>query len=382
MLFSASASILLGKMPTRLKNIYMISNKTKQFINVKSSLIFRNRAHFNKENTIFVVPNPSISLLHTSKNYFSTSAGVCSNNSIENSENAQLAYTNGFLKFLLYLPGRRQRCEFTLKPINDTIKDLVDFIKLEDKSIEKVEFNNQNGDRISQNTSIGLLVTEPFVIKINDSIYNLEPPQTLRKVNGDDDLNNKAKNDLEEVKKLVSKLYLHLNVEQFESEREDKLIKQLELIKNELEPMEKTRKLLELNAKKHTNRMVWLGLGLMGVQVGIMARLTWFDYSWDIVEPISYFVSYSAVIGVYAYYVLTRKEYDYESASDRIFLRHLHKNAVKQNLNINRYNDLKNMVFLLEADLKKIKESQLKSLSKLSDLNGSSSNLENDINLK
>ena len=128
--------------------------------------------------------------------------------------------------------------------------------------------------------------------------------------------------------------------------------------------------------------MVWLGLGLMGVQVGIMARLTWFDYSWDIVEPISYFVSYSAVIGVYAYYVLTRKEYDYESASDRIFLRHLHKNAVKQNLNINRYNDLKNMVFLLEADLKKIKESQLKSLSKLSDLNGSSSNLENDINLK
>jgi hypothetical protein len=53
--------------------------------------------------------------------------------------------------------------------------------------------------------------------------------------------------------------------------------------------------------------MIWLGLGLMSVQVGILARLTWFDYSWDIVEPISYFVSYSAVIGVYAYFVLTRK---------------------------------------------------------------------------
>ncbi len=53
--------------------------------------------------------------------------------------------------------------------------------------------------------------------------------------------------------------------------------------------------------------MIWLGLGLMSVQVGILARLTWFDYSWDIVEPISYFVSYAAVIGVYAYFVLTRK---------------------------------------------------------------------------
>lgn len=53
--------------------------------------------------------------------------------------------------------------------------------------------------------------------------------------------------------------------------------------------------------------MVWLGLGMMSIQVGVMAHLTWFAYSWDIVEPISYFVSYSAVIGVYAYFVLTRK---------------------------------------------------------------------------
>ena len=53
--------------------------------------------------------------------------------------------------------------------------------------------------------------------------------------------------------------------------------------------------------------MIWLGLGLMSLQAGILARLTWFEYSWDIVEPISYFVTYSAVIGVYAYFVLTRR---------------------------------------------------------------------------
>lgn len=69
----------------------------------------------------------------------------------------------------------------------------------------------------------------------------------------------------------------------------------------------KIKEELAIKCKKHTNRMIWLGLGAMSIQVGIMARLTWFDYSWDIVEPISYFVSYAAVIGVYAYYVLTRK---------------------------------------------------------------------------
>lgn len=108
--------------------------------------------------------------------------------------------------------------------------------------------------------------------------------------------------------------------------------------------------------------MIWLGLGLMSMQAGILARLTWFDYSWDIVEPISYFVSYSAVIGVYAYYVLTRKEYGYESASDRIFLRHFHKNAIKKDLDINRYNILKNSIFNLEKDLKNVQK--LNSLSK------------------
>jgi hypothetical protein len=53
--------------------------------------------------------------------------------------------------------------------------------------------------------------------------------------------------------------------------------------------------------------MIWIGLGAMCVQAGILARLTWFEYSWDIVEPISYFVTYAAVIGVYSYFVLTRK---------------------------------------------------------------------------
>ena len=48
-----------------------------------------------------------------------------------------------------------------------------------------------------------------------------------------------AKQDLEDLKQLVSKLYLHLNVEQFETNREEKIAKELELLKIELAPMEK-----------------------------------------------------------------------------------------------------------------------------------------------
>ena len=142
-----------------------------------------------------------------------------------------------------------------------------------------------------------------------------------------------TRKEIDEIKQLVSKLYLQLNVEHYEIEQEQKILKQLETLKTELEPMEKVIKFktiilfifsllskfnfskqnekikenLAIRAKKHTNRMIWFGLAAMCVQAGILARLTWFDYSWDIVEPISYFVTYSAVIGVYAYFVLTRK---------------------------------------------------------------------------
>lgn len=48
-----------------------------------------------------------------------------------------------------------------------------------------------------------------------------------------------SKKELEQLRQIVSKLYLHLNVEQYELEKEQKILKQLELLKTELEPMEK-----------------------------------------------------------------------------------------------------------------------------------------------
>lgn len=48
-----------------------------------------------------------------------------------------------------------------------------------------------------------------------------------------------AEHDLDEIRKLVSKLYLHLNVEQFENKREQEVVKELENLKLTLQPMEK-----------------------------------------------------------------------------------------------------------------------------------------------
>ena len=49
-------------------------------------------------------------------------------------------------------------------------------------------------------------------------------------------------------------------------------------------------------------------------QFGILARLTWWEYSWDIMEPVTYFVTYGTAIGAYCYFVLTKQEYLFNDA--------------------------------------------------------------------
>lgn len=39
---------------------------------------------------------------------------------------------------------------------------------------------------------------------------------------------------------------------------------------------------LDLKAGRKANMLSWVGLGLMSVQFGVLARLTWFEYSWDV----------------------------------------------------------------------------------------------------
>ena len=67
------------------------------------------------------------------------------------------------------------------------------------------------------------------------------------------------------------------------------------------------RQELEPVAERRTTALTWVGLGLMSVQFGILARLTWWEYSWDIMEPVTYFVTYGTAMAAYAYYVVTKQ---------------------------------------------------------------------------
>jgi hypothetical protein len=67
--------------------------------------------------------------------------------------------------------------------------------------------------------------------------------------------------------------------------------------------------MIEKECQQFSTRAMWgVFIGML-VQTGFLARLTWWEYSWDIVEPVTYFVTYATVLATCGYFLLTRQVY-------------------------------------------------------------------------
>ncbi|XP_033644140.1 calcium uniporter protein, mitochondrial-like [Asterias rubens] len=261
----------------------------------------------------------------------------------------QCEYQNGLPVLLVPLPSRRERCQFTLKPVTETVGDFINHVKAEDGGVDRAGIYNEEGVKIAKSTSIDVLMRNPFTLTINDDSFRVDPPELVKLISED-------ARTMADVKSMIYQLYSTLHVEQHQLEKEKDLRGQLENLKVEIEPMEKLRLDLEVKAARNANMWVWGGLGYMGLQFGLLARLTWWEYSWDIVEPITYFVTYGGMIFMYGYFVLTRQEYTNPDAKDRQHLLSFHRFAKKQKLDIEKYNQLRDQITQLEMDLGRLRD--------------------------
>ncbi|XP_063219890.1 calcium uniporter protein, mitochondrial isoform X2 [Bacillus rossius redtenbacheri] len=209
-------------------------------------------------------------------------------------------YFRGLPQVTVPLPSRKERCKFTLRPISNTVGDFLNMLRLEDRGIDRVIINTPDGVRIASSNTIEALMEDDFILVVNDNKYLVKAPEQER----------------------------------------------LSKKRNELDSM----------ANRRTNMLTWLGLGLMSVQFGILARLTWWEYSWDIMEPITYFVTYGTAMAAYSYYVLTKQEYILPDVKDRQHLIIFHRRARKLGLDLQRYNDLKDNISKIEADLQRLRD--------------------------
>lgn len=55
-------------------------------------------------------------------------------------------------------------------------------------------------------------------------------------------------------------------------------------------------------------------MGLL-TQWVVLARLTWFEYSWDVIEPITWFTGMGNSILAYTFFIVFRKDFSCENLS-------------------------------------------------------------------
>lgn len=257
-------------------------------------------------------------------------------------------YHKGLPKITVPLPSRKERCSFTLKPISNTVGDFLEMLKREDKGIDRVVCKSKDGTRIGSSNTIETLLDDDFKLIINDFCYNVNTPKTER-------LSGEEIQKLHDVKDLVNRLYEAMNIQEHQMTKEKELLLELETLQQQIQPLEEGRTQIELVAHKRSNWLAWAGLGLMSVQFGILARLTWWEYSWDIMEPVTYFVTYGTVMATYAYYVLTKEEYILADVRDRQHLLTIHKKAKKVGVDLAKYNQLRDQIRKVEHKLNKLR---------------------------
>ncbi|XP_076348876.1 calcium uniporter protein, mitochondrial-like isoform X3 [Tachypleus tridentatus] len=258
-------------------------------------------------------------------------------------------YQRGFPVVTVPLPSRREKCRFSLRPVSSTVNDFIRDLKNEDHGIDRVHIQTTDGIRIAASTSIETLMQEDFHLIINDFVYCVSPPP-LGKLTAEE------MKDLSDVKRQVAKLYGVLHVDEHQIEQERKLIGELEELRQKLEPLENKKAELEAASHRRTSLLTWIGLGLMGAQFGVLARLTWWEYSWDIMEPVTYFITYGTSIAMYAYFVLSKQEYNMPDVKDREFLLNFYKKAKKSGLDMEKYNSLRDTIYEKEEDLKRLRD--------------------------
>ncbi|KAA0200638.1 Mitochondrial calcium uniporter, partial [Fasciolopsis buskii] len=266
------------------------------------------------------------------------------------SQTVDVVVENGLPHFRIPLPSRRETCVFTVKPLQHTVGDLVKFIMSEDHGVDHVSFLNKDGMRIARSNSIADLLTSDFQLIINNDRFQVDTCEAVRQLPLSPPIG------LGDARLMITKLAQAVHSDEFQMEREKELQRRIEDVHVQLEPFEEKKNALAMDAAKRTRRLTWLGLGAMGLQFGLLARLTWWEYSWDIMEPVTYFVGYGTSMAMYAYYVVTRQDYSFPQVFDREYLKRFYNSAEKVSFDVNRYNELCDQLAELKSELRRLRD--------------------------
>ena len=110
--------------------------------------------------------------------------------------------------------------------------------------------------------------------------------------------------------------------------------------KEEFEQLQAKKEEIDKLAHKQVRRILWSGLGFFMCQVGLLFRLTFWEFSWDVMEPIAFFTTASGLLVGYAYFLITSRDPTYRDFMESLFLSRQKKLCAAQKFDMERYLEL------------------------------------------
>ncbi|KAH6826828.1 calcium uniporter [Perilla frutescens var. hirtella] len=109
----------------------------------------------------------------------------------------------------------------------------------------------------------------------------------------------------------------------------------------ELQELEKRKAVIDTKAESLVRRELWVGLGYLVVQTAAFMRLTFWELSWDVMEPICFYVTSMYFMGGYAFFLRTSKEPSFEGFFQSRFSAKQKRLMKALDFDLERYNELK-----------------------------------------
>lgn len=116
---------------------------------------------------------------------------------------------------------------------------------------------------------------------------------------------------------------------------------QLEQAESELSIMEKHYRSIQNKARLRSQLANYTFFAALAAQWGILFRLTYWELSWDVTEPIGFFVGGLASMGSLAWFLKTRQDFSFEAMHQRFISDYERREFERSKFDIRKYKALK-----------------------------------------
>ncbi|KAJ7672472.1 hypothetical protein DFH06DRAFT_1176357 [Mycena polygramma] len=134
------------------------------------------------------------------------------------------------------------------------------------------------------------------------------------------------------------------------------LHRRLDHIGRQLKSMEELKRECDREAHRGARRMATAGFGVLAIYWGTVARLTFWDYGWDVMEPITYLSGLSTVMAGYLWFLYQGREVSYSSVLDRSISARREALYKSRDFDIERWVDLVTEAKRLRSEIRRIAE--------------------------